>query len=94
MNEDINWEEIYGNDASNRVWDGRGLNVDDASRRDECTVCGGRNGNHYPWCGHGKQALMRQISCGNCGGSGVSPLCPTATCQRCNGSGVDPYAHR
>lgn len=21
----------------------------------ECSVCGGQNGNHYPWCGHGRQ---------------------------------------
>ena len=20
----------------------------------ECTVCGGQNGNHSSWCGHGK----------------------------------------
>ena len=20
----------------------------------ECTVCGGQNGSHYPWCGHGR----------------------------------------
>jgi len=20
--------------------------------RQECTVCGGRDGHHFPWCGH------------------------------------------
>ncbi len=23
----------------------------------ECTVCGGRNGYHYPWCGHAARVL-------------------------------------
>ena len=26
-------------------------------RRDECTVCGGRNGHHYPWCGHARTVV-------------------------------------
>lgn len=41
-----------------------------------------------------QQAASASYPCGNCGGSGVSRLAPTATCNRCGGSGKDPYAMR
>lgn len=28
----------------------------------ECTVCGGQNGNHYPWCGHVMNRLTYAVA--------------------------------
>lgn len=47
------------------------------ARSRECTVCGGRDGNHYPWCGHAARALFG--SCRhyfvNQGGTWVCTMC-------------------